>query len=243
MMGLYAALIAGAVLIGVIVPPGFMPQLDKDYLVSFAQLPNGATLDRSEDVMRQMVRIAKKQPGVKASVGFPGLSIYGFTNSSSADVLFIILAPSADRRSKESSAKAIADSLRQKFAAIKGSNIEVFPPPPVLGLGTLGGFKMHLEDRGALGYTALNDAMQAFLKRAAQTPELGPTFSSYQINNPQLNVDLDRVKAKQLGVSVEDVFNTMQIYLGSLYVNDFNLFGRGIPGASPGGRAVSRVEQ
>ena len=226
MMGLYAALIAGAVLIGRIVPPGFVPQLDKDYLISFAQLPNGATLDRSEGVLRQMVAIAKKHPGVKGNVGFPGLSINGFTNSSSADVLFIILEPSADRRSKELSAKAIADSLRQKFSAIKGSYIEVFPPPPVLGLGTLGGFKMQLEDRGALGYTVLNDAVQAYIKRAARTPELGPTFSSYQINNPQLNVDLDRVKAKQLGVSVEDVFNTLQIYLGSLYVNDFNRFGR-----------------
>jgi multidrug efflux pump len=226
MMSLYAVLIAGAVLIGMIVPPGFVPQLDKDYLISFAQLPNGATLDRSEDVLRQMVAIAKKQPGVKGNVGFPGLSINGFTNSSSADVLFIILEPSADRRGKELSAKAIADSLRQKFSAIKSSYIEVFPPPPVLGLGTLGGFKMQLEDRGALGYTALNDAVQAYIKRAARTPELGPTFSSYQINNPQLNVDLDRVKAKQLGVSVEDVFNTLQIYLGSLYVNDFNRFGR-----------------
>lgn len=225
-MGVYAALIVGAVLIGRIVPPGFVPQLDKDYLISFAQLPNGATLDRSEGVLRQLVAIAKKQPGVKGNVGFPGLSINGFTNSSSADVLFIILEPSAERRGRERSAKAIADSLRQKFSAIKGSYIEVFPPPPVLGLGTLGGFKMQLEDRGALGYTALNDAVQAYIKRAARTPELGPTFSSYQINNPQLNVDLDRVKAKQLGVSVEDVFNTLQIYLGSLYVNDFNRFGR-----------------
>ena len=102
----------------------------------------------------------------------------------------------------------------------------MFPPPPVIGLGTLGGFKMQLEDRGALGYEALNNATQAFIKRAAQTPELGPTFSSYQINVPQLNVDLDRVKAKQLGVPLTDVFDTMQIYLGSLYVNDFNRFGR-----------------
>jgi multidrug efflux pump len=226
MLGLYVLLVVAAGLIAAVVPRGFVPQLDKDYLISFAQLPNGATLDRSEEVMRQMVEIARKEPGVKSTVGFPGLSINGFTNSSSAGILFILLPPSADRRSKELSADAIAASLRKKFAVIKSSYIAVFPPPPVLGLGTLGGFKMQLEDRGSLGYSALNDAVQAYIKRAAQTPELGPTFSSYQINEPQLNVDLDRVKAEQLGVSVDDVFNTMQVYLGSLYVNDFNRFGR-----------------
>lgn len=95
-----------------------------------------------------------------------------------------------------------------------------------MGLGTLGGFKLQLEDRAALGYAELDKAAQAFLAKAAQTPELGPSFSSYQINVPQLDVDLDRVKAKQLGVPVTDVFDTMQIYLGSVYVNDFNRFGR-----------------
>jgi multidrug efflux pump len=163
---------------------------------------------------------------VQSAVEFPGLSVNGFTNSSSAGIVFVTLKPFDERKGKALSAGAIAGALNQKYAAIKGSFIAVFPPPPVLGLGTLGGFKLQLEDRGALGYTALSDATQAFIKRASQTPELGPTFSSYQINVPQLNVDLDRVKAKQLGVSVTDVFSTMQVYLGSLYVNDFNRFGR-----------------
>ncbi|MEA3114913.1 MAG: multidrug efflux pump, partial [Caballeronia sp.] len=154
------------------------------------------------------------------------LSVNGFTNSSSAGIVFVTLKPFGERKGAALSAGAIAGSLNQKYAAIKGSFIAVFPPPPVRGLGTLGGFKLHLEDRGALGYAALNDATQAFIKRASQAPELGPTFSSYQINVPQLNVDLDRVKATQLGVSVTDVFSTMQVYLGSLYVNDFNRFGR-----------------
>ncbi|MGF6779301.1 efflux RND transporter permease subunit [Paraburkholderia sp. GAS334] len=226
MMGLYVLLIGGAVLMGKLVPSGFVPQLDKDYLVSFAQLPNGATLDRSEDVVRQMSDLAKGQPGVEGTVAFPGMSINGFTNSSSAGIVFILLKPSAERKAKALSADAIAGSLRQRFSTIKGSYTAVFPPPPVLGLGTLGGFKMQLEDRGSLGYTALNDAAQAFIQRAAQTPELGPTFSSYQINVPELNVDIDRVRAEQLGVSVDDVFSTMQVYLGSFYVNDFNRFGR-----------------
>ncbi|MDR5762596.1 efflux RND transporter permease subunit [Caballeronia sp. LZ035] len=227
MMVLYAVLLAGAVLMGKVVPGGFVPAQDKEYLISFAQLPNGASLDRTEGVIRQMSAIALKQPGVESAVEFPGLSVNGFTNSSSAGIVFVTLKPFKDRvHDKALSANAIAGALNQKYAGIKDSFIAVFPPPPVLGLGTLGGFKMQLEDRGALGYAALADATQAFIKRASQTPELGPTFSSYQINVPQLNVDLDRVKAKQLGVSVTDVFDTMQVYLGSLYVNDFNRFGR-----------------
>jgi len=117
-------------------------------------------------------------------------------------------------------------SLNKKFGGIKEAFTAVFPPPPVMGLGTLGGFKMQIEDHGAVGYAELDAAAQAFMKAAAKEPALGPMFSSYQINVPQLDVDLDRVKAKQLGIPVTDVFNTMQIYLGSLYVNDFNRFGR-----------------
>ena len=225
MLGLYAVLLGLAVLMSKVVPGGFVPAQDKDYVICFAQLPNGASLDRTESVIREMTDIALKQPGVQRAVEFPGLSVNGFTNSSSAGIMFAKLAPSATR-GKGESGDEIAAALNQKYAAIKGAYIAVFPPPPVLGLGTLGGFKMQIEDRGALGYEALNHAVQAFLAKAAQTPELGRTFSSYQINTPQLNVDLDRVRAKQLGVSVTDVFDTMQIYLGSLYINDFNRFGR-----------------
>ncbi|CAM2151534.1 Efflux pump membrane transporter BepE [Pararobbsia alpina] len=226
-MGVYVVLLAGAVLMSKVVPGGFVPAQDKEYLVSFAQLPNGASLDRTEEVIRQMSDIALKQPGVENAVEFPGLSVNGFTNSSSAGIVFIALKPFEERKgNKAMSAGAIAGALNQQYAGMKGAFVAVFPPPPVLGLGTLGGFKMQLEDRGALGYQELANATQAFVKKAAQTPELSPTFSSYQVNVPQLNVDLDRVKAKQLGVPVTDVFDTMQIYLGSLYVNDFNKFGR-----------------
>jgi len=226
MMVVYAVLLCGAVLMARVVPGGFVPAQDKEYLISFAQLPNGASLDRTEAIVKRMTDIALNTPGVQSAVEFPGLSVNGFTNSSSAAIVFVTLKPFDQRRAKTLSAGAIAGALNKQYSAIKGSFIAVFPPPPVLGLGTLGGFKFQIEDRGALGYSALNDATQAFLKRAAQTPELGPTFSSYQINVPQLNVDLDRVKAKQLGVPITDVFNTMQIYLGSQYVNDFNRFGR-----------------
>ncbi|MRX07168.1 multidrug efflux RND transporter permease subunit [Pseudoduganella sp. FT25W] len=225
MLALYGVLLGGAVLMGKVVPGGFVPAQDKDYLVSIVQLPSGSSLDRTEAVVREMSEIAKKQPGVTRVTSFPGLSVNGFVSSSSSGLVFAILKPSRER-SKEESADNIAAALNAKGASIKGAAIATFPPPPVQGLGTIGGFKLQLEDRGALGYEALNAATQAFMKRAAETKELGPMFSSYQINVPQLNVELDREKAKQLGVSVTDVFDTMQIYLGSLYVNDFNKFGR-----------------
>ncbi len=225
-MGIYAALLGLTAGISYLVPGGFVPAQDKQYLISFTQLPNGASLDRTEAVIRRMSEIALKQPGVESAVAFPGLSINDFTNSSSAGIVFVTLKPFDERRGKDLSAGAIAGALGKQFAGIQDAFIAVFPPPPVIGLGTLGGFKMQLEDRGALGYSELNNAANAFMAAAKKAPELGPMFSSYQINVPQLDVDLDRTKAKQLGVSVTDVFDTMQIYLGSLYVNDFNRFGR-----------------
>jgi len=225
-MGVYAVLLALTVAISYIVPGGFVPAQDKQYLISFAQLPNGASLDRTEEVIRRMTDVALKQPGVESAIAFPGLSINGFTNSSSAGIVFVTLDTFSERKGDALSANGIAGALNQQYAAIKDAFIAVFPPPPVMGLGTVGGFKLQIEDRGAVGYAALDAAAQAFMAEARKAPELGPAFSSFQINVPQLDVDLDRVKAKQLGVPVTDVFDTMQIYLGSLYVNDFNRFGR-----------------
>ncbi|PAS98449.1 MAG: multidrug efflux RND transporter permease subunit [Candidatus Dactylopiibacterium carminicum] len=225
-MGVYLVLLAATAGISWLVPGGFVPAQDKQYLIGFAQLPSGASLDRSEAVIRKMSEIALAQPGVESAIAFPGLSINGFTNSSSASIVFATLKPFAERRDPALSAGAIATALNQKFAGVQEAFIAVFPPPPVLGLGTVGGFKMQLEDHGSVGFAQLNEAANAFMAAAAKAPELGPMFSSYQINVPQLDVELDRVKAKQQGVSVTDVFDTLQIYLGSLYVNDFNRFGR-----------------
>ncbi|MGR0186712.1 efflux RND transporter permease subunit [Azospirillum aestuarii] len=226
MMLVYVGLLGVTVLLGRTVPMGFVPAQDKEYLISFAQLPNGASLDRTEAVIREMTDIALARPGVQSAVAFPGLSVNGFTNSSSAGIVFVTLKPFAERKDPSLSAAAIAGDLQKRYAGLKEAFVAIFPPPPVMGLGTLGGFKMQIEDRGALGYEALNAAVGSFLKKAMETPELGPSFSSYQINVPQLDVDLDRVKAKQQGVPIGEVFDTMQIYLGSLYVNDFNSFGR-----------------
>jgi multidrug efflux pump len=226
MMALYMALLAAAAGLFNTVPGGYIPAQDKQYLVGFAQLPDGATLDRTEDVIRHMSDIALKHPGVESAVAFPGLSINGFTNSSNAGIVFVTLKPFEERRGAALSGGAIAGALNQSFRTIKDAFIAIFPPPPILGLGTIGGFKFQIQDRASLGYEALDQATKAFMARAITEPQLSGLFSSYQINVPQLYADIDRTKARQLGVSVTDVFDTMQIYLGSLYVNDFNKFGR-----------------
>ena len=226
LIGVYLALIGVTFGLFKAVPGGFVPVQDKQYLVGFAQLPDGATLDRTEDVIRRMSEIALQQPGVDGAVAFPGLSINGFTNSSNAGIVFARLTPFSERRTPDLSGKAITAQLNAKFASINDAFIAIFPPPPVQGLGTIGGFKLQIEDRGGLGYEALDEATKAFMAKASQAPELAGLFSSYQINVPQLYADVDRTKARQLGVAVSDVFDTLQIYLGSLYVNDFNKFGR-----------------
>ena len=226
MMGVYLALVGVTFGLFKAVPGGFVPSQDKQYLVGFAQLPDGATLDRTENVIRRMSEIALKTPGIESAVAFPGLSINGFTNSANAGIVFVTLKPFDERTTPDLSGGAIAKQLNQKFAAIQEAFIAMFPPPPVAGLGTIGGFKLQIEDRAGRGYEALDEATKAFLARAAKTPELAGVFSGYQVNVPQLYADIDRVKARQLGVAVTDVFDTMQIYLGSLYVNDFNRFGR-----------------
>ena len=226
MMGLYGLLIGAALFLFHTVPAGFVPAQDKQYLVSFAQLPQAATLDRTEEVIRQMSKIALENPNVESSVAFPGLSISGFTNSPSSGIVFVTLKPFDERKRADQSGFAIAQQLNQQYSAIQGAYIAVFPPPAVQGLGTIGGFKLQLQDRAALGNDAMNDALNAFLAKARQAPELAGMFSGFEINVPQLYVDVDRTRAQQLGVSIPAVFDTLQIYLGSLYVNDFNKFGR-----------------
>src|SRR6266851_2098420 len=225
-IGIYALLLGAAYLGFQRVPPGFVLVQDKQYLASFAQLPDGATLDRTEKVIREMSDIALREPGVESAVAFPGLSINGFINSASAGIVFVTLQPFEERKSAALSGFAISQKLQKKFAGVKDAFIAIFPPPPVQGLGTIGGFKLQVEDRSDLGYEALDAAMRAVTAKARQAPELAGIFTSYKINVPQLYADLDRTKARQLGVDVQDVFAAMQIYLGSLYVNDFNKFGR-----------------
>ncbi|GAB4069851.1 efflux RND transporter permease subunit [Ancylobacter sonchi] len=208
------------------VPGGFVPAQDKQYLVGFAQLPDGATLDRTEEVIRRMTEITLAEPGVANAVAFPGLSIAGFSNSSSAGIVFSVLKPFEERKDPSLSAGAIAMSLNRKYAAIQDAFIAMFPPPPVQGLGVVGGFKMQIEDRAGRGFEELARVTNAFMAKAMQAPELVGQFTTFQVNVPQLFANVDRTKARQLGVPIQSVFETLQVYLGSLYVNDFNKFGR-----------------
>src|SRR3982074_3754880 len=207
MMGVYLVLVAATGLLFKTVPGAVVPGQDKQYLIGFAQLPDGATLDRTEDVVRRMGEIVLKHPGVEHAVSFPGLSINGLTNSSNSGIVFATLKPFDQRKSPQLSGGAIAGQLNQQFGAIPDAFIALFPPPPVQGLGTTGGFKLELEDRASLGYDALDAATKAFLAKAYQAPQLAGLFSSFQVNVPQLYADVDRTKARQLGVAVTDVFD------------------------------------
>ena len=225
-LAVYAGLLALTAVGFVKVPAGFVPTQDKQYLVAFAQLPDGATLDRTDAVLKRMADIGLAQPGVANAVQFPGLSINGFVNSPNAGIVFFPLKPFEERRSKAEYGLNIAGALNQKFAGIQDAFVAVFPPPPVQGLGTVGGFKLELEDRAGLGEAELARTTDALMAKAYQTPQLAGVFSGFRINVPQLYVDVDRDKAKEQGISLTDLFQTLQVYLGSVYVNDFNKFGR-----------------
>lgn len=208
------------------VPTGFVPGQDKQYLVGFAQLPEGASLDRTDEVMRRMSDIALKHPGVKDATAFPGLSIHGFTVSSSSGIVFVGLEDFEKRKSPELTGQAIADQLNAQFSSIQDAMVMVLQPPPVNGIGTTGGFKLMVEDRGDHGYEALYQATQKLIGAAYGSGKLTQVYSGYTVNVPQIEADVDREKAKAQGVPLSDLFATLQINLGSLYVNDFNRFGR-----------------
>ena len=208
------------------VPAGFVPDQDKQYVIAIAQLPPAATVDRSDEVTREIGEIGLKTPGVSGAVQFTGMSVNGFVPSSSSSLVFFPLDDFEKRKAKNLSAKAIAGELNKRLSVIKDAFVLVVPAPPILGLGTTGGFKLSVEDRADLGADALYAAVQEALKKSYQNPALAGSFSTYQINVPQLNVNVDREKVKRQNVKLSDVFQTLQVYLGSLYVNDFNKFGR-----------------
>jgi multidrug efflux pump len=226
MLVIYLALVGVTFGLFKAVPSGFVPAQDKQYLIGFAQLPDGATLDRTDEVIQRMGEIMKKNPNVEDAIAFPGLSINGFTNSSNSGIVFATLKPFDQRKRADQSGGAVAGQLNGAFSSIQDAFIVMFPPPPVAGLGTTGGFKLQIEDRASVGYDQMDVAVKAFMAKAYAAPELTGMFTSWQVNVPQLYADIDRTKARQLGVPVTDIFDTMQIYLGSLYANDFNKFGR-----------------
>lgn len=181
------------------VPAGFVPMQDKYYLVGIAQLPNAASLDRTDAVVRQMSKIALDEPGVESVVAFPGLSVNGFVNVPNAAVMFVMLDPFKERTSPDMAAVAIAGRLQAKFASIPDGFLGVFPPPPVPGLGVTGGFKLQVEDRGGVGLQALVQQTQVLMTKATESGQVAGLMTSLDVNAPQLNVDIDRTQVKSQG--------------------------------------------
>jgi len=208
-------------------PTGFIPQIDRGYLIVVIQLPPGASLARTDAVYRRAVDLALRTPGVEHGVDFVGFSAATFTNAPNSAAIFLTLAPWEQRAKDPSqSAAGITRALFGKFAAIQDALILVIQPPPVAGIGNAGGFRMMVEDRGGRGPQALQAAAVAMMGRANQTPGLTQVFTLFETSTPQLYLDIDRAKAQLLGINVTDVFSALQVNLGSAYVNDFNLFGR-----------------
>ncbi|MBB1303531.1 multidrug efflux RND transporter permease subunit [Pseudoalteromonas sp. SR44-8] len=222
----YVVLLGGTIKLFDAVPGGFIPAQDKQYLVAIAQLPDAASIDRTQDVVRQMQEIALQVPGVAHTVAFPGLSVNGFTNSPNSAIVFTPLEAFSERSDPSKSAMAIAAQLNQRFSAIDEAFVAVFPPPPIQGLGTTGGFKLQIEDRGNKGFETLFNSLQTVITKAQQDPALMGLYSSFRIQVPQMDIDIDREQALIQGIPLDEVFNALQVYLGSMYVNDFNLFGR-----------------
>ncbi len=212
------------------VPTGFIPTQDKGYLVANLQLPDASSTERTDAVIRRMAQVALRTPGVKDTFAIAGYSFLSQTNQSNAAAMFVVLEPFEQRvGDPQKSSDAIAGKLMGEYAQIQEGFALVFPPPPVQGMGFAGGFKMQVQDRAGRGTPQeLQAVTEQLIAAAAQTPYVNPqaTMTTFRASVPQLYVDVDREKAKTQGVSVTDVFESLQVYLGSLYVNDFNFLGR-----------------
>ena len=219
----YALLLVGAGVMFQAVPAGFIPVQDKLYIIAGVKMPEGASIERTDAVMKRMAAIAAEVEGVDHEVAFPGLNPLQFTNTPNNGVVFFTLKPFGERKA---SAEQITAELNQRFSAIQEGFTFAFMPPAIQGLGNGSGWSLFVEDRTRLGYGALQDAVQAFQGAASQQAGMGFPISSYQANVPQLDAEVDRVQAKAQGVPLTELFETLQTYLGSAYVNDFNLFGR-----------------
>ena len=208
-------------------PVGFIPQVDRGYLIVVLQLPPGSSLSRTDEVQRRVVDISLETPGVAHAVNFVGFNGATFTNAPNSGAIFLTLDDWEQRgHDPNLSAAGITSELFKRLGGIQEGQIFVVQPPPVSGIGNAGGFRMMIEDRLARGSETLLEATTAMTTRAAQTPGLAQVFTVFENSTPQLYLDIDRTKAQLLGISVPDVFAALQVYIGSSYVNDFNLFGK-----------------
>jgi hydrophobe/amphiphile efflux-1 (HAE1) family protein len=227
MVAVYAVIIGVGLSAFRATPTGFIPQVDRGYIIVVVQLPPGASLARTDAVQQRALDIAMQVPGVVHAANIVGFSGATFTNAPNAGALFLVLDDFAKRgRDPRQSAAAIQAQLFGRLSSIQEAFIIPVLPPPVMGIGTAGGFRMIVEDRAGQGSERLRTATESLVTRAAQTPGIAGTFSLFETSTPQVYLNIDRTKAQLLGINVQDVFNALQIYIGSSYVNDFNLFGR-----------------
>jgi hydrophobe/amphiphile efflux-1 (HAE1) family protein len=227
MFGFFAILIAATYLVSTRIPSAFLPVEDQGYFFAVVQLPDGASLERTEALVEKVRQTLSAEPGIDTVMGINGLNFLTFANQSNAAAVFAVLKP-WDERGPGLSATDIVNKVRPKLFGMPEGLVLAFEPPSINGLGTTGGFEFQVEDLTGRGTAAVNEATQALLAEARKQPELNPQtlFTTFSTVTPQFNYELDRNKAKLLGLNLPDVFNTLQIYLGSLYVNDFNMFGR-----------------
>ena len=227
MMGVFLVTLGATYALSTRIPTTFLPVEDQGYFFVVVQLPDGASLQRTDDVTKQVRDVLMAEPGVEIVGSISGLNFLTSAAQSNSAVEFAILKPWADRPAEQHASK-IVERVRPKLLGLPGAFVLSFDPPSIPGLGATGGFEFQVEDLTGKGSQALNDAVQAVIAEARKQPEISPQqlFTSFSTSTPQFNYDLDRNKAKTLGLNLPDVFNTLQIYLGSLYVNDFNLYGR-----------------
>jgi hydrophobe/amphiphile efflux-1 (HAE1) family protein len=208
-------------------PIGFIPQVDRGYLIVVLQLPAGSSLSRTDEIQQRVVDVALKTPGVAHAVNIVGFNGATFTQAPNSGAVFLTLEPWDKRgRDPKESAAGITAELFKRLAGFQEALILVIQPPPVAGIGNAGGVRMMVEDRAARGSQALLEATTAMVTKASQTPGLTQVFTLFENSTPQIYLDIDRTKAQMLGVNVADVFGALQVYIGSAYVNDFNLLGR-----------------
>jgi len=218
----YAALIGVAAWRFAATPGGFIPQQDQGYLIVAMQLPPGASLERTDDVVRRATKIILDTPGFESTAGFAGFNGATFTNAPNAGAIFAVLKPFGER----APAGELLAQLNQRLAAIDDAFIIVIPPPPVAGIGNGGGFRMMVQDRSGAGAVQLGQVTQQLQAAAMAEPRLANVFSFYETATPQLFLDIDREKAQRLGVPISELFATLEVFVGSAFVNDFNYLGR-----------------
>ncbi|HLH86880.1 MAG TPA: multidrug efflux RND transporter permease subunit [Xanthobacteraceae bacterium] len=222
----YVGLIAIAGIEFARTPTGFIPEQDQGYLISVVQLPPGSSLERTEKVVRQGTDIILSTKGIEHAAPFAGLDATTFTVAPNAATIFSGLPSLYDHELPGVTANTVLADLRKRLSVIRDAYAVTIPPPPVQGLGSAGGFKMMLEDRGGLGPQALEKAAKALVAAANKDPDFAGVFTLFNTGSPSIYADIDREKAEKLGLTPSDIFATLQVYLGSQYVNDFNYLGR-----------------